>query len=125
MFFTFYSQLPTMPPPTVSSNPSLNFKKSYIFACYFSGHQSLEYEPGDDKSMELKMKSEADDERYQVPVAPRPVEGCDITCDHLRFVKELGSGQYGMVWLADTKISKGDVVITKVAVKTTKGKFGL
>ncbi|XP_072041361.1 tyrosine kinase receptor Cad96Ca-like [Amphiura filiformis] len=50
----------------------------------------------------------------------RPVEASVITRDQLRFVKELGGGQYGVVWLAETMMITGTGIVTQVAVKTTK-----
>ncbi|XP_072042484.1 uncharacterized protein [Amphiura filiformis] len=49
-----------------------------------------------------------------------PMQASDITYDKLRFVKELGSGQFGTVWLAETMMITRSGMVTKVAVKTAK-----
>ncbi|XP_072041377.1 uncharacterized protein [Amphiura filiformis] len=61
------------------------------------------------------------DRDYVTPFAPQhPVKAADITRENLRFLKDLGSGQYGRVWLAETKMITRSGVVSKVAVKSTK-----
>ena len=68
-----------------------------------------------------KRKSRSANDYISPTVLPRPLPASDIRRDHLHFIKELGSGQYGSVWLAETKLITDKGVATKVAVKTNKG----
>ncbi|XP_072014379.1 uncharacterized protein [Amphiura filiformis] len=71
-----------------------------------------------DICMETRLQDNGD---YLEPMPHlRPVEAPVMTLDRLQFMKELGSGQYGIVWLAETQMITRNGVVTKVAVKTTK-----
>ncbi|XP_072021957.1 fibroblast growth factor receptor 1-like [Amphiura filiformis] len=93
-------------------------------------HSNPTFEPNADHEVNLKpshnrhnisTRTQPQDTGYLTPLPPqRPVKACEITGDHLRFMKELGSGQYGVVWLAETKMITKSGVVTKVVVKTTK-----